>query len=138
MKTSEQRRNIYAYSLLGSILAIAIVGLLNVWQVGIEASITYKVIGSFIIVASLSAFLYALSFNHDIKLIEKLGNLTGILAVALSAVILLQIWFEAFQEAFFLKITVTIVILAALSAFVIAIFDDFLENKKFKDENYLD
>lgn len=138
MKTAEQRQNIYAYTLLGSVLAIAVVGLLNVWGFGLGAGTTYKLIGSAVIVASLCTFLYTLTFNHDIKLIEKLGKTTGVLASALSAIILAQIWFEAFQEAFFIKITVTIVILGALLAFVIAIFDDFFENKKLKDENYLD
>lgn len=138
MKTPDQRRIIYAYSLLGSVLAIALVGLLNIWDVGIGTSFTYKAIGSFVVTAGLCAFLYTLTFNHNIKLIEKLGKTTGVLASVLSILILLQIWFDAFQYAFFFKITATIIIIGTLLAFAIAVFDDFFENKKLKDENYLD
>lgn len=139
MKNSEEnRRNIYAYALLGCVVAIAAVGLLNIWGAGISESFTFKSILSFVVVACLSGFLYTLTFNHDIKLIERLGKTTGVIAAILSAVILAQIWFDAFQEIFFGKLSVTLLILGAIVAFIIAVFDDFFENKKLKDENYLD
>ena len=138
VKTAESRRNIYSYALLGSIGLIALIGLLNVWDAGIDSSTTMKSIGTFAVIAGLSGFLYTLTHNHDVKIIKKLGNFTGVAAAALSGVIILQIWFNAFDEIFFGKITVTIVILGLLAAFVIAVFDDFFENKKMKDENYLD
>jgi len=138
VKTPEKRRNIYAITLLGCVFAIAIVGLLNVWGAGIDGTLTFKSILSFVVIASLSGFLYTLSFNHDIKIVEKMGAATGVIAVILSGVILAQIWFDAFQEVFFGKLSVTLVILGALVAFAIAVFDDFFENKKLKDENYLD
>lgn len=138
VKSPESRRNIYSYALLGSIGLIALVGLLNIWGAGIDSSVTVKIFASLAVVAGLSAFLYTLTFNHDVKLVKKLGAFTGIAAAALSAVILAQIWFTAFNEVFFGKLTVTIVILGLLAAFIIAVFDDFFENKKLKDENYLD
>lgn len=138
VKTPESRRNIYAIALLVSVVAIAAVGLLNIWGVSTGESFTFKAILSFVVIASLSGFLYTLTFNHDIKLIEKLGAATGVIAVILSVIILAQIWFDAFQEIFFGKITVTLVIFGALIAFAVAVFDDFFENKKLKDENYLD
>lgn len=138
VKTPESRRNIYAITLLGCVVAIAIVGLLNIWGMNTGESFTFKAILSFVVIAGLSGFLYTLTFNHDIKLIEKMGAATGVIAIVLSVVILAQIWFEAFQEAFFGKFSVTLVILGALVAFAIAVFDDFFENKKLKDENYLD
>ncbi len=138
MKTPESRRNIYAYTLLGCVLAIATVGLLNVWDTGISNSLTYKAGLSFIVIAALSAFLYTLTFNHDVKLIEKLGAATGVIAGILSAMILAQIWFDAFQEVFFVKLSVTLLIIGAIIAFAIAVFDDFFENKKLQDDNYLD
>lgn len=138
VKTTESRRNIYSYALLGSIGLIALVGLLNIWGAGIDSSVTVKIFASLTVIAGLSAFLYTLTFNHDVKIVKKLGVFTGFAAAALSAVILAQIWFSAFNEIFFGKLTVTIVILGLLAAFVIAVFDDFFENKKLKDDNYLD
>lgn len=138
LKTPETRRNIYSYTLLGCIGLIAFVGLLNIWGAGMNSSAMMKIFTSLGVIGGLSGFLYTLTFNHDIKIIERLGAFTGIAAAALSIVILLQIWFTAFNEMFFGKITITIVILGLLAAFVIAVFDDFFENKKMKDENYLD
>ena len=138
VKTAESRRNIYAYTLLGSVLAIALVGLLNIWDVGLDKSFTFKSITSLIVVAGLSVFLYTLTYNHDKKLIKKLGFVIGIAATALSAMILGQIWFDLFKEVIFAKIAFTLVIIGLLAAFGIAMADDFFENKKLKDENYLD
>lgn len=138
MKTPESRRNIYAYALLGCVIAIACVGLLNIWGASISSTFSYKSILSFVVIAALSGFLYTLTFNHDVKLIKKLGAVTGIIAIILSLVILGQIWFDAFQQVFFAKFAVSLVIIGAMVAFVIAMFDDFFENKKLKDENYLD
>lgn len=138
VKTPESRRNIYSYTLLGCIGLIAFVGLLNIWGAGMDESAMLKIFASLAVIAGLSGFLYTLTFNHDVKIIKKLGNFTGIAAAALSAIILAQIWFDAFNEIFFGKITVTIVILGLFAAFIIAVFDDFFENKKMKDENYLD
>ena len=138
VKTAESRRNIYAYILLGSVLAIALVGLLNIWDVGLDKSFTFKSITSLIVVAGLSVFLYTLTYNHDKKLIKKLGFVIGIAATTLSAMILGQIWFDLFKEVIFAKIAFTLVIIGLLAAFGIAMADDFFENKKLKDENYLD
>lgn len=138
MKTPETRRNVYAYTLLGCVLTIALVGLLNIWEFAISGNFTFKVIGSLIVIASLSGFLYTLTYNHDKKLVKKLGTLTGASAVALSAIILGQIWFDLFQGIIFGKLAATIVIIGLLAAFGIAMADDFFESKKMKDENYLD
>lgn len=138
VKSPESRRNIYAYTLLGSVIAVAIVGLLNIWGAGLAETLSMKIGGSFIVVGGLATFLYTLTYNHDVKIVKRLGNLTGILAVALCGIILAQIWFEPFQEAFFGKISFTLVIIGLLAAFTIAVFDDFIENKRLKDENYLD
>jgi len=138
VKTPESRRNIYSYALLGSIGLIAFVGLLNIWGAGMDSSLMMKTFGSLAVIAGLSGFLYTLTFNHDVKIVKKLGAFTGIAAAALSAIILAQIWFSAFNEIIFGKLAVTIVILGLFAAFVIAVFDDFFENKKMKDDNYLD
>ena len=138
MTTPEKRRNFYAFTLLACVLAIAIVGLLNIWDVGISGTFSYKAIASAVVLAGLSGFLYTLTYNHDKKLVKKLGMITGIAAVALSVIIIGQIWFDIFQEVIFGKLAFTLLIIGLLAAFGIAMSDDFFENKKLKDENYLD
>lgn len=138
MKTPATRRNIYAFTLISCVLAIALVGLVNIWDLGMSGSLTFKVIGSLVVIASLSGFLFTLTYNHEKKLVKRLGTLTGVAAVALSAIILGQIWFDLFQEIIFGKLAATIVIIGLLAAFGIAMADDFFDSKKMKDENYLD
>lgn len=138
MKTPEKRRNIYAFTLLGCVCAIAFVGLLNIWDVGISGTLSYKSIASLVVVASLSGFLYTLTYNHDKKLVKKLGTVTGVMAAALSVMILGQIWLDLFKEIIFGKLAFTFIIIGLLAAFGIAMADDFFESKKMKDENYLD
>jgi hypothetical protein len=138
MSTSEKRRSFYAFTLLGCVLSIAIVGLLNIWDVGISGTVSYKLIASAVVLSGLSGFLYTLTYNHDKKLVKKLGMITGIAAVALSTIILGQIWFDLFQNIIFGKLAFTLLIIGLLAGFGIAMSDDFFENKKMKDENYLD
>ena len=138
LKSPEGRRNIYAYGLLGSVAAIALVAILNLWDVGIGETFSVKAISSLVVVAGLSGFLYTLTHNHDIKLIKRLGNMTGVIAAVISAMILGQIWFDLFKDLIFGKMIGTLVIVGIIIAFFIAVFDDFFENKKLKDENYLD
>ena len=136
--STEKRRNIYAFTLLGCVIAIALVGILNIWNVGMNESFTFKTVMSLIVVACLSAFLYTLTYNHDKKLVKKLGLITGIAAVALSVMTLGQIWFDLLEIFVFGKIASTLVIIGLLAAFGIAMSDDFFQDKKLKDENYLD
>lgn len=136
--TPETRRRIYAITLLLSAGATALIGLLSLWDVGLDEGFTIKTFASFVVIAALSAFLYTLTHNHDIKLIKRLGNITGILAVTFGVCVLGQIWFDMFDDIFFAKFISSILILGLLVAFIIAVFDDFFENKRLKDENYLD
>jgi len=52
--------------------------------------------------------------------------------------VLIQTWTSAFDGLIFGKIISTLVVVGLVAAFVMAVFDDFFENKKLKDENYLD
>ena len=134
------RRKIYAYGLLASILAIAAIGLAGLWSlVSLEnASVTFKIVITLVISAALSGFLYTLSFQQEEKNKKVLVFISGAMGVLLSASLLLQIWVHPFNDAIFSKLIMTFVVIGVVSAFVIALFDDFFENKKLKDDNYLD
>lgn len=134
----DNRRKVYAFSLLGCVLGLAIIGLMSIWNVGISESLTFKLIVTFIIMGALSVFLYALTYRHGEKKIKLLGFVTGICAISLAGISLAQLWFTAFEKVFFGQLAVTLVIIGLIAAFFIAVFDDFFENRKMKDENYLD
>lgn len=136
--TPEKRRSIYATSLMICVAAIALTGVLSLWGISFGDTALFKIISSLVVIAGLSGFLFTLTFNHDVKIIEKMGAVTGGLAITFSGLVLAQIWFDAFEDAFFAKLIGTIIIIGLFIAFIIAVFDDFFENKKLKDENYLD
>lgn len=134
----ENRRKIYAVILLICVLGLAAIGLATVWGADFSETFLFKICLTLVIGSALSIFLYTLTYRHGEQKIQRLGYFTGACATTLSGVILLQVWFEAFNEAFFGKLCITLVILGLIAAFIIAVFDDFFENKKMKEENYLD
>ncbi len=135
-----KRRNFYAYGLLACILSIAAIGLAGVWgMLDIQdASITLKILITLVVLACLSGFLYTLSFQQEEKNKQILIYVSGAMGIALSASILAQTWFDPFSDVIFGKLIFTFIVIGVISAFVIALFDDFFENKKLKDDNYLD
>ncbi|MCB9979191.1 MAG: hypothetical protein H6862_06285 [Rhodospirillales bacterium] len=60
------------------------------------------------------------------------------MAFASAALILDQIWLQMLPWDIFIKAEVSIVILALLDGFFILLRADLAQNKKLKDENYLD
>ena len=138
LKDADKRGKTYAYTLLGSVMAIALIGLLGIWGLHPEGSILYKLIASFVTVGALSAFLYTLNMGTDKKYSQRLVYIIGGSAISLAILVLLQTWTSLFNDLVFGKIISTLVIVGLLAAFVMAVFDDFFENKKLKDENYLD
>ncbi len=58
--------------------------------------------------------------------------------VASAAVAIIQMWFDLFSDAVFIKLLATFVILGLAAAFVAAVKQDISEEKKLKDDKYLD
>lgn len=61
----------------------------------------------------------------------------AVVIVLLAATALAQIWFEVFPEAIFLKVMISLVIVGAVASILIAITLDMDENKKMRDDKYL-
>jgi len=138
LKDADKRNKTYAYTLLGCVLAIAVIGLAGIWGIAPADSTLYKLVASFITIGALSAFLYTLNMGSDQKYSKRLVFIVGGSAIALGVLVLLQTWTSMFDSLIFGKITSTLIVIGLLAAFVMAVFDDFFENKKLKDENYLD
>ena len=138
LKDADKRNKTYAYTLLGCVLAIAVIGLAGIWGIAPADSMLYKLVASFVTIGALSAFLYTLNMGSDQKYSKRLVFIVGGCAIALGVLVLLQTWTSMFDGLIFSKITSTLIVVGLLAAFVMAVFDDFFENKKLKDENYLD
>lgn len=137
-KNSEKRGKTYAYTLLGCIAAIALIGLAGIWGIAPIDSVLYKLVVTLITVGALSGFLFTLNSETDKKFSQRIVYIIGGCAIGLALLVILQIWTDAFNDLFFGKIISTLFVIGLLGAFVLAVFDDFFENKKLKDENYLD
>jgi hypothetical protein len=68
------------------------------------------------------------------KMLLSLGGF-GLIAVLL---ILGQVWFEFLEGEIFVKLLISVTIVSALTSFIMAVREDFLESKHLKDENFLD
>ncbi len=60
------------------------------------------------------------------------------LVVATAGLVLVQMWFHVFSTLFFWKALVTLIILGVVASIVIAVRQDMTEEKKLKDDKYLD
>ena len=138
LPNTDKRSKAYAYTLMGCILAIAFIGLLGIWGLTPLDSSLYKLLASFVTVGALSGFLFTLNAGTDKKISQRLVYIVGGSAIGLALIVLLQIWTSLLDESIFSRIVGTLVVIGLLAAFVMAVFDDFFENKKLKDENYLD
>lgn len=135
----DQRRKAYSLTLIGCILAITSIGLLNVWSPNLLDATLYKTLGTLVIGTGLSALLYTLSFRDEGEKTESLlVKIIGGAATLLSGLFIVQIWFDAFEGVLLGKLTVTGIIVAVVAGLIITLKDDFFENKRLKDENYLD
>lgn len=72
------------------------------------------------------------------KLHDFLLRALVVMALAGTVLVLDQIWVRAVPWEIFLRLVVTLVILAVLDVFLILVRADFAEHKKLKDDNYLD
>jgi len=60
------------------------------------------------------------------------------MAIILAAVVLGQLWWSFLNDEVFVKVIISIVVLGVLVSFIIAVSADLGEEKKLKDDNYID
>ena len=60
------------------------------------------------------------------------------IVLACAALILVQMWVPIFETAIFWKLIVTLVIIGSVVSFIIAVKQDLTDDKKMKDEKFLD
>ncbi len=60
------------------------------------------------------------------------------MAVCGAALVLDRVWFQIVPWDTFIKLSISLVILAVLDGFLMIVRADFSQHKKLKDDNYLD
>lgn len=61
-----------------------------------------------------------------------------VIVVLGAALVLAQMWFNIFSLEIFWKLLVTLVIVGSVASFIIAIKQDLTDDKKLKDDKFLD
>jgi len=135
----EVRKKAYAATFLVSGLAIAAVGLSNIWYPDLISSTSLQIVLTLVLVAALSATLYMLTLNNCEELLsQKMSYVIGVCSVLITILLIGEIWFDFLENSMLGKLLVSLFIVAGVAGFVMAVWDDFFENKKLKDEGYLD
>lgn len=133
----ENRRKAYAIGFLGSGFALAATGLFIVWSPDDWSSV-FNITLTLLVTLLSSAILFTLSFSQDDRVSKKTVVIIGGCAIALAATLIAEIWFDIFEDSMLFQVVVTLLVIAGAAGFFLSVWDDFFENKKLKDENYLD
>lgn len=70
---------------------------------------------------------------HNVLLYALIG-----MAVCGAALVLDRVWFQTVPWDIFIKLLLSLVVLAVLDGFLMIVRADFSQHKKLKDDNYLD
>ena len=133
------RRKSYAVTFLLSGVVLGGIGLLALWAPDIISGTTFKIILTLLVTFAASATLYMLSFGaEEDKVASKMTLLIGACTVGVAGLLIGQIWFDFLDGSLLGKAIATLTVVGFLAGFVISVWDDFFENKRLKDENYLD
>lgn len=116
----------------------AILGLVEMWTYAIDWDIFLKIMGTTLIIGTELSLLMAINYDMESSrrklLFLGLVTLTGIATVLIT----LQIWTQFLEWHIFLKIMASIGIVVFLAGFLLAVAEDFGNNKRLKDQNYVD
>ncbi len=132
------RRKIYGLIFLLSGIAIGIVGISVVWAPNFLDSSALKAMATFGVCASTSAVFFIMTFRNEDLVAKNMAKLIAVCVLGIGILLIGEIWFDILKDTFFGKLLVTLFVLAGLGGFVMAVWDDFFENKRLKDENFLD
>lgn len=136
--TSIIRGHVILGILCGIAAAAALVGLVQLWWSPMDVVMLYKCMATIGLMGIMTGFVAAIN-------IDMTGGRIRFLLLALTGIVLLagilclgQIWWQWIAPSSFIKIMISLLILAALDAFIMAAHEDFGTNKRLKDDKYID
>ena len=138
MKDVASRRKIYGIAFLISGLAMGGVGLMTLWAPDLISSFSMKLILTLVILAGLSSVLFMLTFAKEEKIQKKMSLVIGACVLALSGILVAEIWLDVFNESLLGKLVISLLVIGVLAGFVMSVWEDFFESRRLKDEGYLD
>lgn len=132
------RGKIMFYALMGTGIIGALLGLAQMWLEILEWDDFVKTLITLIIAGSVISFLTAVDYDMPAVRSRILFAALVVLIVAIAGMVIIQLWWVGFQWGLFAKVVVSLGILTALVAFLLAVTEDFGQNKSLRDKSYID
>ena len=132
------RGKIMFYALMGTGIIGALLGLAQMWLDILEWDDFVKTLITLVIAGSVISFLTAVDYDMPAVRSRILFAALVVLIVAISGMVIIQLWWVGFQWGLFAKVVVSLGILTALVAFLLAVTEDFGQNKSLRDKSYID
>ena len=132
------RGKIMFYALMGTGIIGALLGLAQMWLDILEWDDFVKTLITLVIAGSVLSFLTAVDYDMPAVRSKILFAALVVLIVAISGMVIIQLWWVGFQWGLFAKVVVSLGILTALVAFLLAVTEDFGQNKNLRDKSYID
>lgn len=126
------------YALMGTGIAGALLGLVQIWTEFLEWDDFVKALITLVITGSVISFLAAVEYDLPAMRSKILFSALVALIVTISGMVIIQLWWVGFSWSAFTKVVVSLAILTGLIAFTLAVCEDFGQNKKLRDKDYID
>jgi hypothetical protein len=132
------RGKIMFYALMGTGIIGALLGLAQMWLEILEWDDFVKTLITLVIAGSVISFLTAVDYDMPAVRSRILFAALVVLIVAIAGMVIIQLWWVGFQWGLFAKVVVSLGILTALVAFLLAVTEDFGQNKSLRDKSYIE
>ncbi len=132
------RGKIMFYALMGTGIIGALLGLAQMWLDILEWDDFVKTLITLVIAGSVISFLTAVDYDMPAVRSKILFATLVALIVAISGMVIVQLWWVGFQWGIFAKVVVSLGILTVLVAFLLAVTEDFGQNKNLREKDYID
>lgn len=132
------RGKILFYALMATGVLGAVLLLVQMWTEILEWDDFVKTLITLFISGGLLSFLVAVDYDLPATRSKILFGMLVALITAICGMIVGQLWWVGFQWGIFTKVVISLGIVTGLVAFILAITEDFGQNKNLRDKNYID
>lgn len=132
------RGKILFYALMATGVLGAVLLLVQMWAELLEWDDFVKTLITLFISGGLISFLVAVDYDLPATRSRILFGLLVALITAISGMIVVQLWWVGFQWGIFTKVVISLGIFTGLVTFILAVSEDFGQNKTLRDKNYID
>lgn len=126
------------YALMATGVLGAILLLVQMWSEILEWDDFVKTLITLLIGGGLISFLVAVDYDLPATQSRILFTILVALITAICGMVVVQLWWVGFQWGIFTKVVISLGIVTGLVAFILAVTEDFGQNKNLRDKNYID